>query len=147
MNAHVLKILVDSNKRAYGIQFKRGSRTQTVRASKEVIISAGAIGSPQLLMLSGIGDSTRLKSVGVSVVHNLPGVGQNLQDHISGRGMVYLVDQPVTYLEGRFINLPSILKSVFELSGPLSSLSGTEGLAFINTKYNNQRYFKCMKII
>ena len=135
MNAQVHQVLVDDQKRAYGVLFERRGRLQRIRARKEVILSAGAIGSPQLLMLSGIGDAGHLSQVGVPVILNLTGVGRNLQDHISGRGMVYLINQPVSYVETRFVNLPSILNYYVRWKGPLASLSGTEGLAWVKTKY------------
>jgi hypothetical protein len=72
--------------------------------------------------------------VGVTVKHSLKGVGQNLQDHISGRGMVYLINETVSYVETRFLNIPSVLNYVRN-RGPLTALSGTEGLAWVNTKY------------
>jgi choline dehydrogenase len=70
------------NGRATGVQFYQGNQLQTVRARREVIVSAGAFGSPQLLQLSGIGAANELQAAGISVTHDLPGVGKNLQDHI-----------------------------------------------------------------
>src|SRR4051794_11926549 len=68
--------------RVTGVRYHgRIGGTKTVRAEREVILSAGAFGSPQLLMLSGIGPADHLRQVGVTVRHELPGVGQNLQDH------------------------------------------------------------------
>ncbi len=76
----VIKILVEKG-RAVGIEYLDGNEKKTLRANQEVIVSSGAIGSPRLLMLSGIGRAHELKAVGVKVEHDLPGVGQNLQDH------------------------------------------------------------------
>lgn len=59
------KVLIDGNQRAYGVQFDRNGRTKTVNASREVILSAGAVGSPQILMLSGIGPKEHLKQLNV----------------------------------------------------------------------------------
>ncbi len=70
------------DRRATGVQFYQGNQLQAVRARREVIVSAGAFGSPQLLQLSGIGAAQDLQKLGIAVTHNLPGVGQNLQDHI-----------------------------------------------------------------
>ncbi len=67
---------------ATGIEYQVGSETRLASARREVIVSAGAFGSPQLLMLSGIGHGDELKAVGIETVHHLPGVGKNLQDHI-----------------------------------------------------------------
>ena len=70
------------NHRATGVQFYQGNQLQTVRARREVVVSAGAFGSPQLLQLSGIGAAQDLQKLGIAITHDLPGVGQNLQDHI-----------------------------------------------------------------
>lgn len=75
------QILIDANNIAYGVQYiNRNGETLSVQAAKEVILSAGAIRSPHLLMLSGIGTSTHLKSLDIPVIEELP-VGENLQDH------------------------------------------------------------------
>lgn len=80
--AQVMRVLVESG-RAVGVELAtaRGG-TEQVRAEGEVIVSSGAIGSPRLLLLSGIGPADHLRAVGVDVVHDLPGVGCNLQDHL-----------------------------------------------------------------
>lgn len=86
-NAHATKILFDG-KRAIGVAYKRGGfsgRSDEVHASREVIISGGTINSPQLLQLSGIGPTNLLNNLGVEVLHNLPGVGENLRDHYGAR--------------------------------------------------------------
>ena len=69
-------------KRATGVLIRRRGRRQALRARREVILSAGAFGSPHLLMLSGIGPADELRAHGIAVAHELPGVGQNLQDHL-----------------------------------------------------------------
>ncbi len=75
------RILLD-NKRASGVEFIRGGSLQSLSARREVILSAGPIASPHLLQLSGIGPGTVLQQAGIDVVHDLPGVGENLQDHL-----------------------------------------------------------------
>ena len=75
------KVLLDG-KKATGIEYQQGGSIKTVTARKEVILSAGSIGSPQLLQLSGIGPKKVLEDAGVEVVQELPGVGENLQDHL-----------------------------------------------------------------
>ncbi len=70
-----------SGGRATGAQYRSGGRVHTVRADREVVLSGGAINTPQLLLLSGIGPAEHLREVGVDVVHDLPGVGSGLQDH------------------------------------------------------------------
>jgi len=77
----VQKVLL-KGKTAVGVEYKINNQIKTVNASKEVILSAGSVGSPQLLQLSGIGPVDVLKSAGVELQHELPGVGENLQDHL-----------------------------------------------------------------
>ena len=79
-HALVHRIVFDG-KRAVGIDFSRGGRVERVLAQREVIVSAGAIGSPHLLQLSGVGDPEHLAKIGVETHHALPGVGKNMQDH------------------------------------------------------------------
>jgi len=86
-NAHATCILLDG-KRAVGVVYAkggRGGRAVEVRAEREVILSGGAINSPQLLQLSGIGPGTLLRSLGIAVTHDLAGVGENLRDHYAPR--------------------------------------------------------------
>ncbi|MFT7675751.1 MAG: choline dehydrogenase, partial [Gammaproteobacteria bacterium] len=86
-NLHVIshtltrKILLD-NRKAVGVEVERNGKIETYHCRKEVISCAGPIASPQLLQLSGIGPAEVLKNVGVEVIHDLPGVGENLQDHL-----------------------------------------------------------------
>jgi choline dehydrogenase len=77
----VQKVLL-KGKTAIGVEYKINDQIKTVNANKEVILSAGSVGSPQLLQLSGIGPADVLKSAGVELQHELPGVGENLQDHL-----------------------------------------------------------------
>ncbi|WP_448950146.1 GMC family oxidoreductase [Labrys neptuniae] len=77
----------DGRRRCTGVVLKRGGELVEVEAKREVILSAGAIGSPQLLQLSGIGPAGLLQSHGIEVVHDLPGVGENLQDHLQIRAV------------------------------------------------------------
>jgi len=78
--ARVLRILIE-NGRAVGAEYRQDGQRKILRARREIILSAGAIQSPQLLMLSGVGDGNELRKLGIEVVHHLPGVGRNLQDH------------------------------------------------------------------
>jgi choline dehydrogenase len=89
--AQTTRILLE-DKKAIGIEYLKSSQFHQVSASKEVILSSGAIGSPQLLQLSGIGSKNLLEKVGVGLVLDLPGVGQNLQDHLQTR-LVYKTKQ------------------------------------------------------
>ncbi|MFU8832956.1 MAG: GMC family oxidoreductase, partial [Wenzhouxiangella sp.] len=82
--------------RISGVRFRRLGLTHTVRAEREVLLAAGAINSPQLLMLSGIGPAAMLEKAGIAVRHELTGVGQNLQDHLDICTLTRC-SQPVTY--------------------------------------------------
>jgi len=75
--------------RCVGVTIDTNGVTRSIRADKEVILAAGAIGSPKLLMLSGVGDAKALRRLGIDVVENLPGVGENLQDHVLVSGVVF----------------------------------------------------------
>jgi choline dehydrogenase len=83
-NALVHRVLFDG-KRAIGVEFSRGGNTVRATAAVEVILAAGAIGSPHILQLSGVGDPDHLGRIGVPVAHALSGVGKNLQDHFLAR--------------------------------------------------------------
>ena len=83
-NALASRLLFEG-KRCVGVAYRQGDQIKEVRATKEVIVSGGAINSPHLLQISGIGPAAHLQSIGVDVVHDLPGVGGNLQDHYVAR--------------------------------------------------------------
>ena len=86
--AQVRRVVL-SGKKATGVEFTWNGSTRKVDASREVILSMGAIQTPHILMLSGIGDQAELKRVGIDAVHHLPGVGQNFQDHTMIGGCVW----------------------------------------------------------
>ncbi|TDW31728.1 choline dehydrogenase-like flavoprotein [Rhizobium azibense] len=81
MNARVVRIVIEGRK-AIGVEVAGRNGVELIRAEREVVVSSGAIGSPKLLLQSGIGPADHLKAVGVDVKHDLPGVGGNLQDHL-----------------------------------------------------------------
>ncbi|HLH93070.1 MAG TPA: GMC family oxidoreductase N-terminal domain-containing protein [Xanthobacteraceae bacterium] len=95
--AQVRRILFEG-KRAVGVEIEQGGAVRRIRARREVIVSAGAINSPALLMNSGIGPAAELKQIGIDVLHDLAGVGKNLQDHVQGR-FTFLTRQPGTLNE------------------------------------------------
>ncbi|APE02706.1 choline dehydrogenase [Alteromonas mediterranea] len=92
--ALVTKVVLE-DKVAKGVEYVVNGKTETARTSNEVILSAGSIGSPHILQLSGIGDSEALAKAGIDVKHHLPGVGQNLQDHLEFY-FQYKCKQPIT---------------------------------------------------
>ncbi|MEO0765309.1 MAG: choline dehydrogenase [Pseudomonadota bacterium] len=92
-HAQVEKLEMDG-RRVTGVSYRdRGGKWQRVKANKEVILSGGAINSPQLLMLSGIGEAAQLQEHGIDVVQDLHGVGKNMQDHLQAR-LVYKCNEP-----------------------------------------------------
>ncbi len=133
MGAHVARVLIE-NCRASGVEFLRDGRLQTARADAEVILAGGTINSPQVLMLSGIGRADELRRLGIAVVHDLPGVGQNLQDHPMV-SVGYLCMQQVS-LDGAE-TLANLLRYFVFKSGPLTSNVAEAGL-FLRTRVGSQ---------
>ncbi len=131
--ALVHKVLFEGRK-AVGIQYSQGGTVHEVRAGKEVILCGGAINSPQLLELSGIGNPALLRERGIDVLHALPGVGENLQDHyvISIR---HRITQPITVndmMQGWSV-VQEIFKYLFRREG-LFTLSAAHLYAFVKTR-------------
>ena len=91
-NAQTLRVLLN-NREAQGVEYDHRGTVRQAIAGKEVILSAGAIGSPQLLQCSGIGDGQHLQSLGIEVAHDLPCVGKNLQDHLQVRAVYKTSEQ------------------------------------------------------
>ena len=134
-SAHITQIIIESD-RAIGAEFVTGkSLTQRVMARKEVILSAGAFQSPQLLMLSGIGPADTLRSVGIQVKKELPGVGQNLQDH------VFTAISSLSSQKGSSANfhlkplnqLKALAQFFMNKTGPMTS-GPLEAVAFLKTE-------------
>jgi len=88
LNTNVVKLNF-SGTRCVGVKLLADGALRDIAADKEVILTAGAINSPKLLMLSGVGEAKALRSLGIDVVENLPGVGENLQDHVLALGVVF----------------------------------------------------------
>lgn len=131
LNSTVNRILINEDKRAYGVEFVRNGKLQTVYAKKEIIVSAGAINSPHLLMLSGIGPKNQLKRFNIPVIADLK-VGENLQDHIGYGGVAFTADIPLTFGD---LQLSSIFDYQLKGTGPLATLNGLEVMALVKTKY------------
>lgn len=92
--AEVQSLTLEGSK-VTGVRFLRNGQVQTVRAARRVVLSAGAINTPKILMLSGIGDEAELKRHGIRTVARLPGVGRNFQDHVLVGGCVWEYDKPL----------------------------------------------------
>ncbi len=133
-------------KRATGIEYRRNGQVQWAMARREVILSGGAINSPQLLQLSGIGDAGALKRLGIEPLIDAPAVGQNLQDHLAV-SYFYKTSVPTLNDELRplFGKVKAALRYAFNRSGPLS-MSVNQGGGFVRSdpgqpRPNLQLYF------
>ncbi|CDO09238.1 glucose-methanol-choline oxidoreductase [Mycolicibacterium cosmeticum] len=100
-----------------GVDFVHDGRKTTVHAAAEVVISAGAVDSPRLLLLSGVGPAAELRATGVEVVHDLPGVGRNLHDHPLC-GVVYEAAQPIPAAKTNHAEVSLLWRSDASLAGP-----------------------------
>lgn len=134
----VTKVLINhESKEAYGVEFVKSRRRRKVRALKEVILSAGAFNSPQLLMLSGVGPQEHLKEVGVPVIHNLR-VGDNLQEHPVYASLAFTVNQTKLTDKFREVYEKRIPKLVDWTKGHgIFTLLPFEAIGYIHTKYND----------
>ncbi len=142
--AMVERLVIDGN-RASGVVFTHGGETRTVEANKEIILSGGAVNSPQTLMLSGIGPADHLRDHGIEVRCALPGVGQNLQDHATVAMTVsctrsfpmHRVDRPLNRLMAGaewFLTRGGLAASnVWEAGG---LIRGNDGVAYPNLQYH-----------
>ena len=105
--AHTTRILMEG-RRAVGVEVRVGGALQQLKATREVLLSAGSLQSPQILMLSGIGPGTELQKHGIALVHESPGIGANLHDHVD---VVQVVDTPgLTELFG--LSLPGAINAI-----------------------------------
>ncbi|XP_063988381.1 glucose dehydrogenase [FAD, quinone]-like [Diachasmimorpha longicaudata] len=131
--ATVTKVLIDKFNRAYGVQFTKNNKTYRINAKKEVILSAGAISTPKLLMLSGVGPKEHLNELGIKAIKDAR-VGYNLCDHVAFVGLTFLINDTVS-LNIKNIQGPEFAQQyVVNGTGPQST-SGTEALAFTRSKY------------
>ncbi|CAG9861261.1 unnamed protein product [Phyllotreta striolata] len=137
MNSHVTKLLIDPmTKITFGVEFHRNDKLYRIRAKKEVILSAGSVNSPQILMLSGIGPKQELNKHKIPVIQDLQ-VGHNLQDHIGLGGFTFLINKQDSITLDRIYSAGPLMQYVIFGGGPLTIMGGVEGLAFVNTKYAN----------
>jgi choline dehydrogenase len=127
------RVVVESG-RATGVAVQRNGSTSMIHADREIILSGGAVNSPQLLQLSGIGDGDHLRRIGIAVTHELPGVGQNLQDHPAAT-LKQRCTQPITlWPQTKPLRAAlSVLRYWLTKEGP-SAYHGLEAMAFVNTR-------------
>ncbi|XP_065204355.1 glucose dehydrogenase [FAD, quinone]-like isoform X2 [Planococcus citri] len=129
----VTKILINpATKTAYGVEFYRNNNKHQVTVKKEVIVSAGAINSPQLLMLSGIGPRKHLEEKGIEVHQDLP-VGENLMDHVALGALSFTMNESVALrVRQLFMDSNHFDEFLNYHRGPLAIPGGTEGLALFD---------------
>ncbi len=120
--------------RAVGVEYLRKGRTETLRADREVILAGGAINSPQLLQLSGIGDGDHLRALGLKTVHDLKGVGRNLSDHVAAE-IRQMCARPISLLnELRPLKIAkSLVRYMLTRKGPIAH-PGIEAVAFVKSR-------------
>jgi choline dehydrogenase len=138
-NARVRRVLIDAERRATGIELSGPSGVESFTARREVILSAGAVDTPKLLQLSGIGDGKLLQSMGIPLVRHLPAVGQNLQDHLCAsfyyRSTVPTLNDELGTLFGQ---ARQALRYVLTRRGPLA-LSVNQAGAFLRGSPDEER--------
>ncbi|XP_050356404.1 glucose dehydrogenase [FAD, quinone]-like [Nymphalis io] len=133
-NSEAIQILFDENKKAYGIIYIQNEKKLTAYAKKEIIVSAGTINSPKLLMLSGIGPRNHLEKLKIPVIQDLA-VGENLHDHVSFSGVTLTLSNKTATM----VSEKEILQAVQDYAemkikrGPLSSNGPVSSIGFIKT--------------
>ena len=139
MTASPVRRILMEGRRAVGVELLRRGRRQRLHARREVVLCAGAIHSPQLLMLSGIGDLAALRALGIAGVHHLPGVGRGLQNHIDIY-MQYRCRWPIT-LNGKARGLPRLAAGArwFLARGGVCASNGFEAGAFLTALDGSDR--------
>ncbi len=128
-DALTTQIAVESG-RATGVVYQKAGMAHRVRANREIILSAGAINSPQVLQLSGIGPAMRLRDIGIRPVVDLPGVGANLQDHLQLR-LVHELHRPMSVnddVRSVFGKLRTVARYAFSRTGPMTLSAGQVAL-------------------
>ncbi|XP_069683734.1 glucose dehydrogenase [FAD, quinone]-like isoform X1 [Periplaneta americana] len=129
LRSRVTRLLTDED-RVTGVEFLRNGERHRVAARKEVVLSAGTLNSPQVLMLSGIGPRDHLQDLNISVVRDLS-VGLNLQDHVGLGGLTFLLNQSVGIRESDARKPSAVLRWLMAGSGPLSVLGGVEAVGLV----------------
>ena len=126
--AHATRVLFEGT-RAAGVEYVREGRTERAAAAREVILCGGAVNSPQLLMLSGVGAADELRRLGIAPVADLPGVGRNLQDHLIV-AVAYACTRPVSLASAEAVR--NVVSYLLLRRGPLTSNVGEAG-GFVRT--------------
>lgn len=135
--SQVYRVLFKGDKppyQAYGVEYERHGVRKIAYATKEVIVSAGTLMSPHVLMHSGIGDRKHLEQNRIQVKIDNPNVGKNMQDHISGFVGPFLIDKPRSMLFDRDINAQTVMEFTEKGTGPVAS-TGLQASAFLLSSY------------
>ncbi|GAB6023009.1 hypothetical protein CHUAL_007099 [Chamberlinius hualienensis] len=131
--SQVLKILFDANNTAIGVLFSHNRTTYKVTAIKEIILSAGAVSSPQILLLSGIGPADHLNQLKIPVVVHLAGVGSNFQDHIGNGALSWSTSMFKTITPLDLKSHTNLIEWLYLRTGPLTLPHQLEGVGFMST--------------
>lgn len=141
INSFVRKINIDpETKVAKSVDFDVFGLPHTAYSHREVILSGGAINSPQILMLSGIGPRDHLEEFDIDVIKHAPGVGENLQDHVSATGASYIIDNRVTnqtlsFIFPKFLNTENVAEFIEHREGFFYGMPIVELMGYYSTKY------------
>jgi choline dehydrogenase len=128
--AHATRVVFDGG-RAVGVEADLGGRREVFRAAREVVLCGGAVNTPQLLLLSGIGPAAELRALGIDVVVDAPNVGRNLQDHVAV-GTVFHANAPISYFDAD--KRPAVIaRWLLGRRGPFSSNIAEAG-GFVRTR-------------
>ncbi|KAF5272040.1 hypothetical protein FQR65_LT05021 [Abscondita terminalis] len=140
-NSFVTQILIDgATKTAYGVKYLNNNTTFLVNARKEVILSAGVLRSPQILMLSGVGPRDDLEKMKIPLVKDLP-VGKKIYDHPSYLGLVFAVNKKIVSVFNDFVANKTVERFMFNGTGPLTSTDLIESVLFMKTSVADYKEF------
>uniref|UniRef100_A0A1I8QFE4 Glucose-methanol-choline oxidoreductase N-terminal domain-containing protein n=1 Tax=Stomoxys calcitrans TaxID=35570 RepID=A0A1I8QFE4_STOCA len=143
LKAFVEQIVIDPRtNEAKGVVFEVFGRKHHAKASREVILSAGAIASPQLLMVSGVGPRKQLLDNKIPVIKHLPGVGGNMQDHISTTGATYIIDtddsdEPLSIIVPELVNTTAVEAFLHGQNNVFYAVPVAEVMGFWSSKYQD----------
>lgn len=133
LNTTVTKVLIDPKKKmAYGVEVFRDGQKDRIMARNEVILSGGAVNSPQILLLSGVGPKEDFKAINVPIVHDLPGVGRNLHNHVA-----FFVNFNINDSSTTALNWATAMEYLLFRDGLMSGTGISEVTAILPSKYAN----------
>ncbi|XP_072934415.1 glucose dehydrogenase [FAD, quinone]-like [Epargyreus clarus] len=132
LNSHVSRVIIDpTTKKVTGVEYIKNGTTRTVGVNKEAILSAGTLNSPQILMLSGVGPKETLERFNIPVIKDLPGVGQNLHNHVGVQLQFKLTKEP----EIPELSWESAMEYMLNREGPLAGTGMSQLTGIVNSRY------------